>query len=330
MPLIRSGGPGLFGLFASWTAARRAWRLSAHAYQGDRPGRRFKQNLRWALAAALRPEAALDWFAHLQRDDLAPFKAANPILVFKPMRSYLSTRWGLQRRTKVMRETYAYVLWRGGAAREALLQGNRGGVVLASFPLGELGEGQILLGFDNTFRKEGEFAVTFAVPGQSTRICCLSFALEWQDNGLALFAGCVQGLNEGQAEIMKVLGKAMHGLRPKALVFFAAQEVARALGVRELFGAGNGIQVHRRKHLIHVAWLHDLTFDYDAFWAELGGRPAFDGWFYLPRKARQRTRDEIKPNKRSLYAKRYALMDALAIRIRTSMGAPAPEAPDLP
>ena len=307
-------------MLASWTAARRAWRLSTHAYRGDRLLRRLKQNLRWAAAAALRPEAALDWFAHLQQEDLAPFRDVNPILVFKPMRAYLSTRWGLQRRTKVMRETYAYVLWRGGAAREALLQGNGEGVVLASFPLGELGEGQILLGFDNTFRKEGEFAVTFAVPGQAARICCLSFALEWQDNGLALFAGCVQGIHEGQAEVMKVLGKAMHGLRPKALVVFATQEVARALGVRELFGAGNGIQVHRRKHLIHLAWAHDLTFDYDAFWRELGGRPAYDGWFYLPRKARPRSRDEIKPNKRSLYAKRYALQDDLAARIRTSMG----------
>ena len=314
---------GLHGPYTSWLAARRAWRLSSSAYRADKPLKRLKQNLRWALAAAARPEAALDWFAHLQSEDLAPFKAANPILVFKPMRSYLSTRWGLQRRTKVMRETYAYVLWRGGAAREALLQGNGGGVAIATFPLGELGTGEIHLGFDNTFRKEGEFAVTLAIPGRNARICCLSFALEWQDNGLAMFAGCVQGMQEGEAEIMKALGKAMHGLRPKALVVFAAQEVARSLGAREMFGAGNTIQVHRRKHLIHLAWAHDLSFDYDVFWQELGGRPAFDGWFYLPRKAKQRTRDEIKPNKRSLYAKRYALQDDLAAQISAAMGVPA-------
>ena len=308
------------GLLTAWRAARRAWRLSASAYRADRPLKRLKQNLRWSLAAAARPDAALDWFAHLGTEALAPFEAANPILAFKPMRTYLSTLWGLGRRTKVMRETYAYVLWRGGAAREALLQGHGGGVVLAVFPLGDLGEGQILLGFDNTFRKEGEFAVTFSVPGLGARICCLSFALEWQDNGLALFAGCVQGLHEGEAELMKALGKAMHGLRPKALVVFAAQEVARALGARELFGAGNAIQVHRRKHLIHLGWAHDLTFDYDAFWGELGGKEAFDGWFYLPRKARPRRREEIKPNKRSLYAKRYAMQDDLAAQIRAAMG----------
>ena len=310
----------MLGLFASWSAARRAWRLSSSAYASDAPMRRLKQNLRWALAAALHPHAALDWFARLQSADLAPFKDANPILVFKPMRAYLSARWGLKRRTKVMRETYAYVLWRGGAAREALLRPNGADVVLAAFPLGELGEGQILLGFDNRFRKEGEFAVTFAVPGQGGRICSLSFALEWQANGLALFAGCVQGINEGEGDLMKTLGKVMYGLRPKALVVFAAQEVARSMGAREVYGAGNAIQVHRRKHFIHLAWVHDLTFDYDAFWRELGGRPAFDGWFYLPRKGKRRTREEIKPNKRSLYTKRYALQDGIGQQIRAAMG----------
>ncbi|BDU75065.1 DUF535 family protein [Mesoterricola sediminis] len=301
-------------------AAARAWRLSTEAYRGERLSRRLKQNLRWALAAALHPGTALDWFARLDTEGLSPFKEANPILAFKPMRTYLSTRWGAQRRTKVMRETYAFVLWRGGAAREALLKPG-GGVPLARVPLGELGEGELLLGFDNRFRKEGEFAVLFEVPALGGRVCSLSFALEWRDNGLSLFAGCVQGVTEGDEDRMKALGKAMHGLRPKALVVFAAQEVARGLGARELYGAGNTIQVHRRKHLIHIAWAHQLTFDYDAFWSELGGREAFDGWFFLPRRARKRTREEIKPNKRSLYAKRYAMQDDLAAQIRRAMAA---------
>jgi hypothetical protein len=306
-------------LLAPWFAARKAWRLSAHAYATDSLSRRIKQNLRWSLAAMARPEAALDWFSHLQSEDLAPFKEANPILVFKPMRAYLSARWGLKRRTKVMTETYAYVLWKGGAMREALLQPPGGGVVLATFPLGELGTGEIQLGFDNRFRKEGEFAVTLAVPEKGGRICSLSFALEWQENGLALFAGYVQGINEGEEGLMKALGKAMHGLRPKALVVFAAQEVARALGAREIYGAGNAIQVHRRKHLIHLSWAHDLTFDYDSFWRELGGVPAFEGWFFLPRKAKPRSREEIKPNKRSQYAKRYAMQDDLSLQIKAAL-----------
>lgn len=267
----------------------------------------------------MRPTEALQWFARLQTEGMEAFTVSNPLLPLKPMRAYLSARWGLVRRTKVMRETYAFVQWQGGAAREALVQGEGDGVVLAAFPLGDYGTGEICLGFDNRFRKEGEFAVTFRCPAQGGRISSLSFALEWDENRLVMYAGCVQGRNEHEEGFMKALQKVMHGLRPKALVVFAAQEVGRGLGVREILGAGNTIQVHRRKHLIHLPWVHELTFDYDAFWAELGGHPAREGWFYLPRKAKRRTREEIKPNKRGQYAKRYALMDDLAAQIRQAM-----------
>ncbi len=262
---------------------------------------------------------ALRWFSRLQSEEMQAFAKANPILSFKPMRAYLSSRWGLVRRTKVMMDTYAFIQWKGGAAKEALLQREGDGVVLASTTLGDLGPAEICLGFDNRFRKEGEFAITLRCPEQGGRISSISFALEWQHDRLTFYAGCVQGRSENEDGFMKALQKAMHGLRPKAMVVFAAQEAARALGVREMFGAGNEIQVHRRKHLIHLPWIHELTFDYDAFWSELGGHRALDGWFYLPRKAKRRSREEIKPNKRGMYAKRYALMDDLAAQIRKAM-----------
>ena len=311
-------------LTATWSAARQAWSLSASAYKADGLLRRMKQNVRWALAAAVRPDAALRWFALMKTQGLRPFSDSNPLLVFKPMRVYLSAQWNLKQRTKVMRDTYGFILWKGGAIREALLRQEGEGVVLATFPLGDLGPGEICLGFDNRFRKEGEFTVSLQCPQRGGRVSSLSFALAWPSNGLVLYAGCVQGRNEGDEDLMKALGKAMHGLRPKALVVFAAQELCRAIGVREFLGAGNSIQVHRRKHFIHLEWAHALTFDYDGFWSELGGQRMPDGWFYLPRKARRRTRDEIKPNKRGMYTKRYAMMDELATQIRTAVSQAAP------
>jgi uncharacterized protein VirK/YbjX len=311
-------------------AARRAWVLSAGIYRAEGLLRRMKQNLRWAAIAAARPLEALGWFARMQSGDLQPFAEANPLLPLKPMRAYLSARWGLVRRTKVMRETYAFVHWRGGAVREALLQQEGGGVILASISLGDLGPAELWLGFDNRFRKEGEFAITLRCPEQGGRISSLSFALEWHQNGLVIYAGCVQGRAEGEDGFMKALQKAMYGLRPKALVVFAAQEIARGLGAREFLGAGNSIQVHRRKHLIHLSWIHELTFDYDVFWEELGGHKAVDGWFYLPRKARRRTREEIKPNKRTMYTRRYALMDDFAAQIKASLDQSVPSTRELP
>ncbi|MCE1229805.1 MAG: VirK/YbjX family protein [Firmicutes bacterium] len=282
----------------------------------------MKQNLRWTLIAAAHPKAALRWFAAMESQALEPFAEANPLLPLKPLRVYLSSRWGLKKRAKVMEETYQYAHWKGGPVRKALLKADAEGVRLAQWSLGENGEAELRLGFDNRFRKEGEFAVSLWCPALGGRIASASFALEWREIGLTMLVGCVQGIPETESGLMKGLQKAMHGLRPKALVIFAAQELGRSLGIREILGAGNAIQVHRHKHLIHLDWAHDLSFDYDGLWSEMGGTPVEEGWFHLPRKAKRRTRDEIKPNKRSQYAKRYALMDELAMQIRAAMATP--------
>jgi len=57
--------------------------------------RQVKQNLRWALIAALRSLPALDWFARTQSRLIRPFAQANPHLPLKPLRVYLSDCYSL-------------------------------------------------------------------------------------------------------------------------------------------------------------------------------------------------------------------------------------------
>ena len=52
---------------------------------------------------------------------------------------------------------------------------------------------------------------------------------------------------------------------------------------------------------------------------EVGGVPVGDGWFRLPLTTPRRTPEEIKPNKRSLYTKRYLLLDGLSAQIREQL-----------
>jgi len=44
-------------------------------------------------------------------------------------------------------------------------------------------------------------------------------------------------------------------------------------------------------------------------WTDVGGSPDKDGWYRLPLKTYRHAREEIKANKRSMYLKRYAMMD---------------------
>ncbi|MBS1766061.1 MAG: DUF535 family protein [Acidobacteria bacterium] len=289
-------------------AAAQALRWSGEAHRGEGIGRRIQRQARAALAAALRPSASMNWFDSVDGPALKPFAQANPLLPLKPFRVYLSANWGSDRRRKVIQDTYATATRMGGALQRALL--DREGV---RFLVG-CGEGEsaihLRLHREYRFRKEGEFTLSLECPALGGRVMSMAFSIERMSGGIAVYIGCLQGRDDG-AEAIRSLTKALHGLRPKAFLMIAMQEVASALRAGELYGAGTAIQVHRRKHAVHLPWIHGLGFDYDAFWTDAGGTLDAGGWFRLPRTTPRRTRDEMKPNKRSMYAKRYELLDQL-------------------
>jgi uncharacterized protein VirK/YbjX len=301
----------------SWTMGREAWRKASRAYLDESWLRRLKQKLRWSVVAALDPASAQAWFETIETPLMRPFAQANPRLAFTPMRAYLSSRWRRDRRAKVLLDTYRMA----GAGPSPLRQALAGPlpVELLAFPLDGLGDVSVLLGRDQKFRKEGELALFLQCGELGGRIASLAFSLEQNGPGWTVLVGCVQGGVPGQADPVRRLTKAMHGLRPKALMVFLVQEVARALGAGILLGAGSAIQVHRRKHAVHIPWLHKLSFDYDALWRECGGLPAHDGWYRLPLKFRERPPEDLKVNKRTQYAKRYALLRTHADRLESRL-----------
>lgn len=294
-------------------AAAHAARWSGEAHRGEGLQRRLQRQARAALAAALRPSASVRWFDSVEGPALRPYAQANPLLALKPFRVYLSTNWSRDRRRKVILDTYATAAGMGGALRRALM--DREGV---RFLVG-CGEGEdaihLRLHREARFRKEGEFTLSLECPAAGGRVMSMAFSIERLAGGLAVYIGCLQGRDDG-AEAIRAMTKALHGLRPKAFLLIAMQEVASAIGAGELYGASSAIQVHRRKHAIHLPWVHRLGFDYDAFWAEGGGAPDAGGWFRLPLSTPRRSREEMKPNKRSMYAKRYELLDRLREMVR--------------
>ena len=299
------------------SAAMGAVLWSARAYRGDALSRRLQRQVRAAFAATLRPSASRHWFTLMEDPAMRPFAQANPLLPLKPFRVYLSANWNRDRRRKVIRDTYSVVLRRGGALRQALLDPD--GAVLARMVTENAGEVAIRLHQDARFRKEGEFTLSLDCPALGGRVMSLAFSLERLRSGhLAAFIGCVQGQEDG-ADAIRTLTKALHGLRPRSLMVPLIQDIAAALGVQELYGAGLSIQVHRRKHAIHLPGIHALGFDYDAYWLQAGGAEGFDGWFRLPLQTPRRGRDDMKPNKRSMYAKRYAMLDELGAAIRKTV-----------
>lgn len=295
-----------------WKTFRKAW-VYGLAIDGNC---HLKHGLRWGFLAIIRPCFSEEWFNWIERSDLQPFVKANPMLALRPLRPYLSIRWNRKKRFKVIGDTYDFVLCQGGAMRRALLHPD--GISLARLDIAELGRIEIRLGKDIGFRREGEFVLSMQCRELSGWRMVLAFAMEKAENmQWTCYIGCVQG--RGGIEAMRRTTKAFHGLRPKTLIVFVAQEVAGFIGARKILGAGDAIHVYRRKHLIHLPFRHNISFDYDSFWSEFGAGVDAEGWFHLPLQMIRRDYNDIKSNKRSMYARRYAMLDGLSEQLRISM-----------
>ncbi len=120
---------------------------------------------------------------------------------------------------------------------------------------------------------------------------------------------------------IKRLTKAMHGLRPADFLLHALRRIAADIGVTELRGVGNKVQVHRRKYLVHLPWHQALHLNYDQLWSAFGGIVQADGCFDLPLNVLRRSAAQIPVNKRALYSRRYRMLDEVDLQCRAASAA---------
>ena len=231
--------------------------------------------------------------------------ARYPYLALKPLRSYLSCRWTVARRLQCIAYTYRLL---GFVAPGWLSRINQSG----GFELLRIDASfdslTVRLCRDHRFRKEGEFVLALHNASSESRIMSLAFAFESTSHGTVCRIGAIQGHTDAREEIRNVT-KALHGLRPKALLVALMQTLARELGCSAIQGVSLAIHPHARKYLVSGHGDRELHFDYDHTWSELGGEPRPDGWFNLPLSPHRRSRSDIPARKRASYQRRYELLD---------------------
>ena len=288
-----------------------AWGLSRKIH-AQRPWNvRLAKCVGRAFTALLKHEDFALWVAFLLRPEYRRFTEANPMLWHRMLLGYMSSRWGPQKKFKVLRDSYHFASTHPGPLLDCLLAGKSIGFTFAEVPLARTsGTVRFALSSDDCFRREGEWTLRVTCDQLGGELCAIAFSVEETGGQWVAYAGAIQGGSGANKLTIKAAAKAMHGVRAKAMAIFALQEVVSTLGFSRLLGAGNSIQMSKAKHLIQVPW-NKVSFDYDATWDEADGVPAEDGWFELPLRQVRRSREEIKPNKRPLYARRYALFDQL-------------------
>ena len=292
--------------------------LTEHSFANENPKYIKKQKNKILFHTLLNIPFAKKWFSLIQSEEYKWVLSHRPRIYFKPFRVYMSTKWGKKERTKALLSCYAFIKQQPFLTR--VIQEEKP-IKLAEFTMKYNGEkGQIYLGYNERFRKEGELVVSLHCDSYQEAICEASFVIDKENEGWVCRIGCVQGNKSAETEnAIKELQKQMYALRPKALMIFIIQELSRQLGCSALYGVGSKIQAHNKKHFIHIEWLHKLSFSYDTLWKEADGSPDKDGWFKLPIQMQRKSMEEIKSSKRSLYRSRYEMLDKIAAKIQETI-----------
>ena len=254
-----------------------------------------------------------EWFDFLQQRELAIVIGNHPCLYHKLQRPYLSCTLATEQRLTALKQHYRFVLANISPETRARLYGTTG-LRLASFALDDLGQFELRLSCSRR-EKEGDFAVSLVRSGTPKDVYSLSFSV-WKYEGAhkEIFIGGLQGSHYANKDVVVSLTRALHGLRPKALLVFAAQQLAACWGITTLRAVSDATHIYR-----HFQKRRVLSTCYDEFWIECGGKLSAEGTFELPATFVPREILTIKPNKRPMYRRRYELLGNFADQIRVAV-----------
>lgn len=296
------------------TAALKSWALAGEVFSNESPNYRRKQQWKSLYLTLLHNKQTASWYNILQTPEYRFLTTYRTRLYIKPFRVYISTHFTIPRKMKIIQDTYRYMLSGGEGWHSFITEAE--GVTLLTFPLEDSRNAYILLRYDHRYRKEGEMVLCMRIDGYEKDIVATAFSFEEvSPEQWICFNGCVQGHEISDENLSKMVQKKMHGLRPKSFLVIMMQAFCHALGVSEIYAAGDAIQAYRKKHAIHINSLHHINFDYDTFWAECGGTKTNDEWFQLPLVPVRRDIQDIKTTKRALYTRRYKMLDVLTADI---------------
>lgn len=133
--------------------------------------------------------------------------------------------------------------------------------------------------------------------------------------GTHLLTASVQGpAGEEAKDTVRRITKQLHGLRPQQLMVTALQYFAAVLGLDGAMGIA-------QKHQVKLRWKlkKRVKMNYDAFWQEYGSSLERDGYWHLPQTPARKDLADIESKKRSMYRKRYEMLDNMVAEMKDSL-----------
>lgn len=235
------------------------------------------------------------------------FFRTSPQDAYPLIHTFVDQRFNRQRRLQVMQHDLATAEKRFGTALFADMETRDFRVVLA-----QLSDGITLcLNRNDNCIDEGMWSLSLRDEA-GARLYMATFAFI----GNTLLAASLQGPSGEEAkDTVRRLTKQLHGLRPQQLMVTALQYFAQTLG---LDGAAGIAQAHQVK----LRWRlkKRVKMNYDQFWQEYGATLGSDGYWHLPATPPRKSLEEIESKKRSMYRKRYQMLDDMLAGMENCLG----------
>ncbi|MDR2236310.1 MAG: VirK/YbjX family protein [Chryseobacterium sp.] len=286
----------------------KAWGYAKTAFSDERHQYMRKQQYKSFVLSCLHYRSSRDWFKILETDRYREILTQRPRLFLKPFKVYLSTRYSMRERIKVICDTYDCIYAKN---MEKVIRGE--GHTIDEFTLKNKMPGKLVIGYNDRYRKEGELVLSLVIDHLQGNIASVSFSFEKMLNNEWLCRiGCLQGRPSVEGVyVTKEAQKLMNGIRPKVFLIEILQEFCKILDIKNINAIGSRYQAQNKKHFIHIPFLHAIRFSYDDFWKEIGGEDIGENWYALPLETVRKNISDIKSEKRAYYKKRYELMDAV-------------------
>ena len=291
--------------------------LGKKIYRMDNPRERRRFVVFMARAAIHRGKlkALLAWFREDgQRQQLLQ---RNPFPVEQVTRAFFYRGSTLDSRIKLVKEHYLFLQQK--LQEEAMLgiSATENSQPYALWSDEYDGEPwHAVLRFSGGQRKEGLLSLVLSLGKDALYQMMFWFARNKAGED-CLYIGAMQGPNREDArEIIKQITKRCYGYRTKNLILYLTQAVARVLDVRHIYAVTNdGYYANN-----HLRANRKLKTDFGAFWQEAGGFATEDSRFdELPLTEPRKSIEEVKSQKRNLYRKRFALLDAIDAIVESNM-----------
>jgi uncharacterized protein VirK/YbjX len=153
--------------------------------------------------------------------------------------------------------------------------------------------------------REGHLTLSIFV--DDFRALSASFSMSESD----LFIGGVQGRHAANIlALYRDLTKTFYGLRPRDLLLEGLRLFALRAGLERTFAVADEFKVCTHRYFMRKQVARNL----DEIWEDRGGRRAAESFYELPCTFSRRPIELISAKKRSLYRKRYTMLDELADR----------------